>query len=133
MKPTLRKGNYAELNIYFLSDFGGGLLGICNFPTSGDVLRNTTASKEGGCDVLADEIQGGSATNSNLRGNATPFSALIISIQIIKGQKSDELRETKFQTFECAHSQGFSQCSISAGVSISSSRRRLRSLNASLP
>ncbi len=32
MKQELRKGSYSKLNLYFLSDLGGGLLGFCYFP-----------------------------------------------------------------------------------------------------
>lgn len=70
LRKALRKGNYADLNIYFLSDLGGGLLGICNFPSSQGANRASTNFKEDGCDVLADSIPGGSATNYNLGGSA---------------------------------------------------------------
>ena len=68
MKPALRKGNYRDLNIYFLSDLGGGLLGICNFPANASPGSSTF--QQDGCDVLADSIPGGSATNFNLGGTA---------------------------------------------------------------
>ena len=68
MKPALRKGNYADLNVYFLSDLGGGLLGICNFPTNAP--RGSSAFNQDGCDVLADSLPGGAATNFNLGGTA---------------------------------------------------------------
>ena len=32
MKQSLHKGTYSDLNLYFLSDLGGGLLGFCYFP-----------------------------------------------------------------------------------------------------
>lgn len=32
MKNALRQGSYADLNLYFLSNLGGGLLGVCYFP-----------------------------------------------------------------------------------------------------
>ncbi len=34
MKQSLHKGTYENLNLYFLSDLGGGLLGFCYFPTN---------------------------------------------------------------------------------------------------
>ena len=68
MKPTLRKGTYASLNVYFLSDLGGGLLGICNFPTNAP--PGSSAFNQDGCDVLADSLPGGSATSYNLGGTA---------------------------------------------------------------
>ncbi|KAL9578026.1 MAG: hypothetical protein Q9212_005989 [Teloschistes hypoglaucus] len=69
MKPALRKGTYADLNVYFLSDLGGGLLGICNFPTNASPGSSTY--NQDGCDVLAQSVPGGTATNYNLGGSAT--------------------------------------------------------------
>ncbi|KAL8721247.1 MAG: hypothetical protein Q9225_002024 [Loekoesia sp. 1 TL-2023] len=68
MKPALRKGTYKDLNVYFLSDLGGGLLGICNFPTNASPGSSTY--NQDGCDVLADSLPNGSATNFNLGGTA---------------------------------------------------------------
>ncbi|KAL9023813.1 MAG: hypothetical protein Q9196_006955, partial [Gyalolechia fulgens] len=68
MKPALRKGTYADLNVYFLSDLGGGLLGVCNFPTN--VSPGSSAFNQDGCEVLADSIPGGSAVPFNLGGTA---------------------------------------------------------------
>ena len=70
MKPALRKGTYASLNLYFLSDLGGGLLGICNFPSSAGANQGSSTFQQDGCDVLADSLPGGSATNYNLGGTA---------------------------------------------------------------
>ncbi|KAL8950594.1 MAG: hypothetical protein Q9222_003374 [Ikaeria aurantiellina] len=69
MKPALRKGTYKDLNVYFLSDLGGGLLGICNFPTNASPGSSTY--NQDGCDVLAQSVPGGTATNYNLGGTAT--------------------------------------------------------------
>ncbi|KAL8628386.1 hypothetical protein Q9189_005930 [Teloschistes chrysophthalmus] len=69
MKPALRKGTYADLNVYFLSDLGGGLLGICNFPTNASPGSSTY--NQDGCDVLAQSVPGGTATNYNQGGSAT--------------------------------------------------------------
>ena len=68
MKPALRKGTYSSLNVYFLSDLGGGLLGICNFPTN--TSPGTSTYNQDGCDVLADSLPGGGATSYNLGGTA---------------------------------------------------------------
>ncbi|KAI9849908.1 MAG: hypothetical protein M1837_000122 [Sclerophora amabilis] len=68
MKPALRKGNYADLNVYFLSDLSG-ILGICNFPKSAP--RGSTAFNEDGCNVLAQTVPGGNVANFNLGGTAT--------------------------------------------------------------
>ncbi|KAL9042293.1 MAG: hypothetical protein Q9214_003827 [Letrouitia sp. 1 TL-2023] len=69
MKPALRKGTYADLNVYFLSDLGGGLLGICNFPTNAP--PGSSAFNQDGCDVLAQSVPGGTAAPYNLGGTAT--------------------------------------------------------------
>ncbi|KAL9116821.1 MAG: hypothetical protein Q9187_006650, partial [Circinaria calcarea] len=69
MKPALRKGTYADLNVYFLSDLGGGLLGICNFPTN--TSPGTPRYNEDGCNVLAQSVPGGTATNYNQGGTTT--------------------------------------------------------------
>ena len=69
MKPALRKGTYKDLNVYFLSDLGGGLLGICNFPTN--AAPGSSTYNQDGCDVLAQSVPGGTATNYNLGGSAT--------------------------------------------------------------
>ncbi|MDI1487458.1 MAG: hypothetical protein OHK93_006728 [Ramalina farinacea] len=69
MKPALRKGNYADLNVYFLSDLGDGLLGICNFPANAP--RGSTTFQQDGCDVLAGSLPGGDVANYNQGGSAT--------------------------------------------------------------
>ncbi|PIA98845.1 Extracellular metalloprotease [Cercospora beticola] len=60
MKQTLRQGSYSDLNLYFLSDLGGGLLGFCYFP-----LASPTSSDKilDGCINLAGSLPGGDATN----------------------------------------------------------------------
>ncbi|KAL8756309.1 MAG: hypothetical protein Q9199_003009 [Rusavskia elegans] len=69
MKPALRKGTYKDLNVYFLSDLGGGLLGICNFPTNASPGSSTY--NQDGCDVLAQSVPGGTAAPYNQGGTAT--------------------------------------------------------------
>lgn len=69
MKPALRNGTYADLNVYFLSDLGGGLLGICNFPEN--VSPGSADFYRDGCNVLAQSVPGGTATPFNLGGTAT--------------------------------------------------------------
>ncbi|KAL8910204.1 MAG: hypothetical protein Q9171_004502 [Xanthocarpia ochracea] len=69
MKPALRKGTYKDLNVYFLSDLGGGLLGVCNFPTNAS--PGTSAYNLDGCEVLAQSVPGGTAAPFNQGGTAT--------------------------------------------------------------
>ncbi|KAL8923189.1 MAG: hypothetical protein Q9208_004752 [Pyrenodesmia sp. 3 TL-2023] len=69
MKPALRKGTYKDLNIYFLSDLGGGLLGICYFPTN--VQPGSAEFNRDGCNVLAQSVPGGTAAPFNQGGTAT--------------------------------------------------------------
>ncbi|KAI5364064.1 Putative peptidase M43, pregnancy-associated plasma-A [Septoria linicola] len=63
MKQALHMGSYADLNLYFLSDLGDGLLGFCYFPT-----ENPSPSMRvlDGCINLADSLPGGEAENYNL-------------------------------------------------------------------
>ena len=61
MKSQLRKGSYNDLNVYFLSDLSGGLLGQCTFPTS-----DASALTEDGCVVLLGSLPGGEVPNYNL-------------------------------------------------------------------
>ncbi|KAL8808413.1 MAG: hypothetical protein Q9200_004291 [Gallowayella weberi] len=69
MKPALRKGTYRDLNVYFLSNLGGGLLGICNFPTN--AAPGSATYNQDGCDVLAQSVPGGTAAPFNQGGTAT--------------------------------------------------------------
>ncbi|KAF4547089.1 Extracellular metalloprotease-like protein 6 [Elsinoe fawcettii] len=63
MKLALRKGTYDTLNLYFLSDLGGGLLGYCYFP---EKKVNSTILTLDGCVNLAGSLPGGDATNYDL-------------------------------------------------------------------
>jgi len=71
MKTALRKGTYEDLNLYFLSDLGGGLLGFCYFPTSlktsADPALTLTLD---GCINLAGSLPGAEVPNYNLGGTA---------------------------------------------------------------
>lgn len=62
-KQALRQGSYDDLNLYFLSDLGGGLLGFCYFPES-----NPSAQQQllDGCTNLAGSMPGGEVPNYNL-------------------------------------------------------------------
>ncbi|EME42652.1 hypothetical protein DOTSEDRAFT_64422 [Dothistroma septosporum NZE10] len=50
-------GFYADLNLYFLADLGGGLLGFCYFP---EVSPSSTNLILGGCVNLVDSLPNGS-------------------------------------------------------------------------
>ncbi|KAF2217830.1 hypothetical protein CERZMDRAFT_108458 [Cercospora zeae-maydis SCOH1-5] len=63
MKQALHRGTYQDLNLYFLSDLGGGLLGICYFPTSNPSQQMRILD---GCINLADSMPGGAATYYDL-------------------------------------------------------------------
>ncbi|CAJ2513001.1 Uu.00g011200.m01.CDS01 [Anthostomella pinea] len=65
MKQALRKGSYADLNVYFLGDLGNDL-GYCYFPNS--ITPGTRAFYKDGCSVLAQSVPGGAATNYNQGG-----------------------------------------------------------------
>ncbi|KAI2465214.1 Metalloprotease [Annulohypoxylon bovei var. microspora] len=66
MKRALRQGSYADLNVYFLGNLGGGLLGYCYFPTSAS--EGTTEFYQDGCTILAQSVPGGDAAPYNLGG-----------------------------------------------------------------
>lgn len=68
MKRALRKGTYADLNVYFLEDLGGNL-GYCYFPT--DAAPGSQDFILDGCSVLAASVPGGSADQYNLGKTAT--------------------------------------------------------------
>lgn len=63
MKRNLKQGSYADLNLYFLSDLGGGLLGFCYFPQADPTAEDLALD---GCVNLADSLPGGAATNYDL-------------------------------------------------------------------
>jgi len=63
MKQSLKKGTYGQLDLYFLSDLGGGLLGFCYFPVASPTTSDRTLD---GCINLAGSLPSGEATNYNL-------------------------------------------------------------------
>ncbi|KAI8625526.1 metalloprotease [Xylariaceae sp. FL1651] len=69
MKTALRKGTYSDLNIYFLGNLGGGLLGYCYFPTSSHATGSTNFILDG-CTILGQSVPGGTAAPYNLGGTA---------------------------------------------------------------
>ena len=62
MQYALRKGTYAHLNLYYLSDLtdGGGPLGYCTFPTSGPTAEQVQLD---GCVLDGDTMPGGGQVN----------------------------------------------------------------------
>ncbi|KAI9680508.1 MAG: hypothetical protein M1817_003948 [Caeruleum heppii] len=62
MKRALRKGSYNDLNVYFLSDLGGGLLGQCTFPTN-SATPGSAAFIDDGCLVASGTVPGGNISN----------------------------------------------------------------------
>ncbi|KAI0883098.1 Metalloprotease [Annulohypoxylon maeteangense] len=66
MKRALRKGTYSDLNVYFLGNLGGGLLGYCYFPTTAQ--SGSTDFYLDGCTILGQSVPGGSAAPYNLGG-----------------------------------------------------------------
>lgn len=62
MKRSLRKGNYADLNLYFVNSMD--YLGYCYFPTS--TSGSDTNFYLDGCTILSSTVPGGSETNYNL-------------------------------------------------------------------
>lgn len=68
MKSTLREGDYGDLNLYMLSDLGGGLLGVCPFPDEHEAGDETF--EVDGCMIAADTMPGGTEAPYNLGGTA---------------------------------------------------------------
>lgn len=62
MKRSLRKGTYADLNLYFV--YSMDYLGYCYFPTS--TSGSDTNFYYDGCTILSSTVPGGSETNYNL-------------------------------------------------------------------
>ncbi|KAI0007338.1 Metalloprotease [Xylariaceae sp. FL0662B] len=68
MKKALRQGSYSDLNLYFLGNLGGGLLGYCYFPDS--VSDGSNAFYLDGCTILGASVPGGSVAPFNEGGTA---------------------------------------------------------------
>ncbi|KAK6344842.1 hypothetical protein TWF718_006794 [Orbilia javanica] len=68
MKRTLRRGGYADLNIY-IRPLRSGLLGYCTFPDN--IPKETDRFFLDGCDVLFSSVPGGSTTGFNEGKTAT--------------------------------------------------------------
>lgn len=57
MKQALRKGDYRSLNLYYISDLGGGNTGYCYYPTNAP--RNSNEFIRDGCIMSAWTAPGG--------------------------------------------------------------------------
>lgn len=68
MKSSLREGDYGDLNIYFVSNLGGGMLGVCPFPDEHNGSDDTFLLD--GCMVQASSMPGGDETNYDMGGTA---------------------------------------------------------------
>lgn len=66
-KTKLRKGTYKDLNLYFLSDLGDGLLGFCYFPEKKPTAELRVLD---GCVNLAGSMPGAETKNYNLGATA---------------------------------------------------------------
>ncbi|KAI5359025.1 Putative peptidase M43, pregnancy-associated plasma-A [Septoria linicola] len=119
MKQNLRQGSYADLNLYFLSDLGGGLLGFCYFP----LARPTSSDRIlDGCINLAGSLPGGDATNYDEGYTAVHESGHWFGLyHVFQGQSctgsGDQVSDTPIQrnaTRGCPASQD--SCPNAAGV-----------------
>ena len=69
MKTALRIGDYKTLNVYFLTNLGGGLLGYSTFPD--DFAPGTDDFYYDGCTILSTSVPGGSETHYDEGKTAT--------------------------------------------------------------
>ncbi len=101
MKRALRQGSYADLNLYFLSNLGDGLLGFCYFPTNAAPGSNNFILD--GCVMLAGTVPGGGVPNYD--GGATTVHEVghwFGLFHVFQGQScsgaGDSVADTPFQT-----------------------------------
>lgn len=59
-KQKLRKGKYADLNLYFHTDLTGGILGTCTLPNTVPAGAQPSLYVSDGCNVQAGTMPGGS-------------------------------------------------------------------------
>lgn len=65
LKQALRKGKYADLNLYFHTDLDGGILGTCTLPSSVPSNANPSIYNSDGCNVAAGTMPGGDVYGYN--------------------------------------------------------------------
>ncbi|KAI7327509.1 hypothetical protein KC315_g7060 [Hortaea werneckii] len=95
-KTALRKGTYDDLNLYFLSDLGGGLLGFCYFPE-----RNPSDLQKiiDGCVNLAGSMPGAEVTNYNMGFTAVHETGHWLGLyHVFQGQSCDGLGDYVLDT-----------------------------------
>lgn len=65
LKLSLRRGTYADLNLYFHTDLTDGILGTCTLPSQ--VTASTSRSQyiSDGCNINANSMPGGTLTGYN--------------------------------------------------------------------
>ncbi|KAI1640702.1 hypothetical protein F4809DRAFT_589813 [Biscogniauxia mediterranea] len=68
MKKALRKGTYADLNVYFIDQLRDDLLGYCYFPDN--VSSGSNDFYYDGCSILGQSVPGGTASPYNEGGTA---------------------------------------------------------------
>ncbi|KAK6412045.1 hypothetical protein LTR95_018019 [Oleoguttula sp. CCFEE 5521] len=70
LKQALRKGTYADLNLYFHSDLTGGILGTCTLPSQVPVGADPSTYVSDGCNLAAGTMPGGNIGGYNKGGTA---------------------------------------------------------------
>lgn len=66
LKKALRVGTYKDLNLYFHSDFTGGILGTCTLPSQVTAQTLPAEYYTDGCNINANTMPGGSMTGYNM-------------------------------------------------------------------
>lgn len=63
MKASLRRGSYADLNVYVADYFGNGTAGFCTFPDR--VMEGDDIFLQDGCGIVAGTLPGGDFQDHN--------------------------------------------------------------------
>ena len=85
MKTSLHKGTYENLNLYFLSDLGGGLLGFCYFPLDNPTENDLNLD---GCVNLAGTLPGANEQPDYALGVTTVHETGHVSLHLSNIRKS---------------------------------------------
>jgi hypothetical protein len=70
LKLALRRGTYADLNLYFHSDLTGGILGTCTLPSKVPPGAQPALYASDGCNVNAGTMPGGTTQGYNKGGTS---------------------------------------------------------------